>query len=67
MREIVVCLKDAPHETNAEILAFRKELEERQDVTVFRYKGVDDLRARLTEVCAGWARVIIDSPTIAGG
>jgi len=67
MREVIVCLKDAPHESNAEILAFRKELEERQDVIVFRYKGVDDLRARLTEVCTGWVRVIIDSALIAGG
>jgi hypothetical protein len=67
MREVVVCLKGAPHETNAEILTFRKELEERQDVIVFRYEGVDDLRARLTEVCNGWVRSIIDSALIAGG
>jgi hypothetical protein len=61
MRQVVVCLKHAPHETNAEILAFRKELEERTDVHVFRYGNCDELKARLTEVCNGWAQEIIDS------
>jgi hypothetical protein len=59
MRDIVICLKDAPHETDAEILAFRRELEERQNLRVFRYTTVDELRAQLTEVCDGWARSLI--------
>jgi hypothetical protein len=66
MREVVVFLKEAPNEVNPEVLAFRKELEERQDVIVFRYKGVDELRARIIEVSVGWARVIIDSAAVAG-
>src|ERR1700736_234246 len=35
MREVIVCLKDAPRETDPEILAFRKELEDLQGVRVF--------------------------------
>jgi hypothetical protein len=66
MREVVVFLKEAPNEANPEVLAFRKELEERQDVIVFRYKGVDELRARIIEVSVGWARAIIDSAAVAG-
>ena len=61
MREVVVYLKDAPRESVPQILAFRKELEEREDLRVFHYSGVDDLRAQLIETCNGWARVIIDS------
>jgi hypothetical protein len=63
MREVVVCIKDAPHETNAEILAFRRELEERQDLRVFRYSGVDELRTHLAAVCEGWARGLTGSGT----
>jgi len=36
MRDVVVCLKDAPHETNPEILGFRRELEEQSGVRVLR-------------------------------
>jgi len=61
MREVVVYLKDAPRESDPQILAFRKELEERTDLRVFRYRGVDELRAQLVEICNGWARAIIDS------
>lgn len=61
MRELVVCLKDAPRETNPEILAFRKELENYQDLRIFRYSGVDELKAQLKDVCDGWARELIDS------
>jgi hypothetical protein len=61
MRDVVVCLKEAPHETNLEILAFRKELEERKDVRLIRYGSVDELKTQLIEVCNGWAREIIDS------
>jgi hypothetical protein len=61
MRQVVVCLKRAPYETHAEVLAFRKELEERTDVEVIQYGGCDELKARLTEVFNGWAREMIDS------
>ena len=61
MRDVVVCLKDAPHETNAEILAFRHELEERQDLRVFNYASVDELKAQLAGVCEGWARSLIEA------
>jgi len=59
MREVVVCLKDAPGETNPEILAFRRELEERTDVSVFRYSRVEQLREHLDGVCGGWAHSLI--------
>jgi hypothetical protein len=61
MREVVVCLKDAPQESNPEILAFRRELEERKDMRVLRYGSMDELRVHLTDVCVGWARAIIDA------
>jgi hypothetical protein len=62
MRDVVVGIKDAPNETNPEILAFRKELEERTDVRVIRYRAVDELRELMTEVCNGWARAVIETP-----
>lgn len=58
MRDVVVCIKDAPHETNPEILAFRRELEERSDVNVFRYSRADELREHLQRVCAEWAQAL---------
>ena len=61
MRDVVVCLKDAPHEANPEILGFRRELEERSDLRVFRYGSPDELRAQLAAVCEEWARAIIES------
>jgi hypothetical protein len=61
MRDVVVCLKDAPHETNAEVLAFRTELDTCKDAVVHHYADADELRAALTDVCSGWAKAIIDS------
>ena len=66
MREVVVCLKDAINETNPEILAFRKELQDRQDVNVLEYRTADELKAHLTQVCQGWAHNIIDSAAATG-
>jgi hypothetical protein len=63
MRDLVVGIKDAPNETGAEILAFRKELEERTDLRVFRYRAVDELREKMIEVCNGWARAVIEAAT----
>jgi hypothetical protein len=59
MRDVVVCLKNAPHETNREILAFRRELEERKDCRVFHYGSLEELREQLDDVCNGWARTLI--------
>ncbi len=61
MREVVVCLKDAPHETNAEILAFRRELDELQNLRVLRYSTLDELNSQLTAVCNEWALAMIDA------
>jgi hypothetical protein len=66
MREVVVCLKEAPGETNPEILAFRRELEERTDLRVLRYSSVEELNAKFSEVCEGWARVAIEASAEAG-
>jgi hypothetical protein len=63
MREVVVCLKDAPQETNPEILAFRKELEDRRELRIIRYSNVDELKTQLNEVCNGWAQDLIDLKT----
>jgi len=61
MRGVVVCLKDAPDETSAEVLAFREELAGRKDMRVLRYHSVDDLKEQLAEVCQTWARELIAS------
>ena len=58
MREIVVCLKDAPRETDPEILAFRKELEDQPGVRVVRFSSVENLREQLRPVCADWVDAI---------
>ena len=54
MHEVVVFLKAAPRETDPEILAFRKELEERQDVRVFGFDNVEVLKDQVAAVCTGW-------------
>jgi hypothetical protein len=59
MREVVVCLKDAPRETDPEILAFRKELEEQQNVQIFHFDKSETLRTELLDVCSGWVQSII--------
>lgn len=59
MRDIVICLKDALHESDAEILAFRRELEEHRDLRVFHYANAEELRVRLVEVCEAWTRSLI--------
>ena len=61
MRNLAVCLKDAPHETHAEILAFRRELEEQQNLRILRYSTLDELKTQLTAVCREWAQATIDA------
>lgn len=59
MRDVVVCLKDAPHEKDEEILAFRRELEEQPNVRVIRYKSPAEIQEQLKSVSARWAESII--------
>ena len=61
MREVIVCLKDLPGETNAEILAFRSELEERRDLRILCYGDLSALQRQLTEVFDGWAKSLIEA------
>lgn len=61
MQDIVVCLKHAPHETNAEILAFRRELEQQQNLRLLRYSSANELKPQLVEICTEWARALIGS------
>jgi hypothetical protein len=59
MREVIVCLKAAPGETDAQILAFRKELEERSDLRVYQFEKADDLTRIIHGVSTEWTRSII--------
>lgn len=59
MRDVVVCLKDAPQENNPDILAFRKELEDQPAVRLFRYSRSEELREHLDAVCCEWAQSLI--------
>jgi hypothetical protein len=61
MRDVVVCLKNAPHQTNAEVLAFRSELENRKDLRVLPYGDIEELKAQLTAVCNEWAATLVGS------
>lgn len=63
MRDVVICLKDAPLERNAEILAFRAELEQLEGVRVIRYRDSDEVREQLKDVCNEWARSLIADST----
>lgn len=54
MRDIVVCLRNAPQERNPEVLAFRRELEE-QNARLIRYGTLEELKTQFTEVCTAWA------------
>jgi hypothetical protein len=61
MREAIVCLKDAPHETDSAILAFRKELEEQSGIRVLHFDKPESLKTQLIEVCGEWVRAIADA------
>lgn len=58
MKEVVVFLKDAPRETDPEILAFRKELAELPDVRIFHFRSAAEIRTQLLEVASGWVEAI---------
>lgn len=59
MREVVVCLKSAPKESDERVLGWRKELGERTDVRVIEYESLEELQARIEEVSAEWTRELI--------
>ena len=59
MRDIVVCLKNAPHETDERVLAWRRELSGRTDVRVMQYDHPDELQDLIAEVCATWTRELV--------
>lgn len=63
MRDVVICLKDAPHEIDPQVLAFRAEMEAFQNVRVIRYRRVEEVRQQIAEVCTGWAESIIETKT----
>jgi hypothetical protein len=58
MRDVIVCLKDAPRETDPEILAFRKELQEQRNVRVFHFDKEETLKKHLSDTCSEWVRAI---------
>jgi hypothetical protein len=58
MRDIVVCLKDAHPETDPDILAFRKELEDQRNVRLFHFDNLETLKTHLLDVCSEWVRAI---------
>jgi len=66
MRDVIVCLKAAPHETDPEILAFRKELQDRADMRVLHFTTLEDLRPQLAEICAAWVDAIRERASAAG-
>jgi len=59
MREAIICLKAAPHETDPATLALRKELADRTDMRAFHFDKADNLKEQLMEVCRGWVREIV--------
>ncbi len=59
MREVLICLKDAPRETDPQILAFRKELQELPDVTVFPFTHTEQVKAKVIEVASGWVSTLL--------
>jgi hypothetical protein len=59
MRDVVVFLKTATRETDPEVLAFRRELEERQDMRVFGFENAENLKEQVAAVCGDWVRQIV--------
>jgi hypothetical protein len=63
MRDVVVCLKRAPNETDERVLEWRKELSDRTDMRVIQYDRPEEIQAHIEEVCAGWTRALIAAGT----
>jgi hypothetical protein len=62
MQEVVVLLKAAPRETDPEILAFRKELEELPGVRVFHFDKIESLKTELQQVSSEWVKSLAATP-----
>jgi hypothetical protein len=65
MREVAVFLKAAPRETDPEILAFRREIEEQPDVRVFCFDKPEILRQQIESAAREWVRAIAESAKFA--
>jgi hypothetical protein len=65
MRDVVVFLKDAPHESDSRILEFRKELDSFPGARIFHYRTMEELRAQLAPILTEWARELIAEKTAA--
>jgi hypothetical protein len=61
MQEVVVFLKAAPRETDPEILAFRKELQEFPGVRVFHFDKIENLETQLRQVSGEWVHQIVEA------
>jgi hypothetical protein len=61
LQEVVVLLKAAPRETDPEILAFRKELEEQPGVRVFHFDQLESLKTQFEQVASPWVRQIAEA------
>jgi len=59
MREVVVCLKSAPNESDKCVLRWRKELSGRSDVRVIEYNRAEEIQAHIAEICTVWTRELI--------
>jgi hypothetical protein len=59
MKELVVFLKDAPRETDPEILGFRQELREQPGVRAIEFDNLETLKTHLQQVSSEWVRQII--------
>jgi hypothetical protein len=58
MRDVIVCLKDAPRETDPAILSFRQELADLAGTRVLHFNTPESLQTQLLAVCADWVRAI---------
>ncbi len=67
MREVIVFLKAAPRETDPEILAFRRELEEQPDVRVFCFDKAETLREQVEWAAREWVRAIVGNRGLGAG
>lgn len=61
LQEVVVFLKAAPRETDPEILAFRKELEEQPGMRVFHFQQLESLKTEFEQVASGWVQQIAEA------
>jgi len=65
MCDVAVCVKNAPHERNPDILAFRRELEEQKNIRLIRYGTAEELKEQFKDVCDQWASESIERAQVA--